>query len=407
MKPLPETGRDSQGLPPLAPAALVADLRREAEGLGFSRLGIAAATPPPHHEAFQGWLSAGLAGAMQPWLERHEPLRRSLEAILPGARSVVVLATDHGLGAGAGNELLEPGHGRVARYARGDDYHDLLRSRLNRLAVWLEARVPGSRARGVVDSAPLAERDFAWLAGLGWFGKNTMLIDPRAGSYFLLAAVVTNVVLPTDVPLQTDHCGTCTACLDACPTGAFPAPRILDASKCISAVTIEDHGPIARERREELGDWLFGCDVCQEVCPWNRHAPGSAEPALQPRGGQASLPLAELLALDDSGFRARFRGSPLLRAKRRGLLRSAAVVLGNRPHPPAFAAIAAAAGDSDAVIRGAAAWALGRWIAAGVMATEARAALEARLAIEPDAAVLAEVEAGLGQHRPGVHDPSD
>jgi epoxyqueuosine reductase len=389
------TGCDSNGPPPIVPAALVAELRREAEGLGFSRLGIAAAVPPPHHDAFRGWLAAGMAGITQPWLERHEPLRRSLEAILPGACSVVMLATDHGLGDAAGSEPLPIGHGRLARYARGDDYHDLLRSRLNRLASWLEARVPGGRARGVVDSAPLAERDFAWLAGLGWFGKNTMLIDPRAGSYFLLAALVTDIDLPPDDRLETDHCGTCTACLDACPTGAFPAPRVLDASKCISALTIEDHGPIASARRQDIDEWIFGCDVCQEVCPWNRHAPGSGEPAFQPRGGQASLSLAEMLALDERGFRERFRGSPILRAKRRGLLRSAALVLGNRPHPPAFAALAAAAADADAVIRGAAAWALGRWIAADVMPAEARGVLESRLSIEQDANVRAELEAGL------------
>jgi epoxyqueuosine reductase len=395
MTHIPAAGRDPNDQPPPAPAALVAELRREAERLGFGRLGIAAADVPPHHEAFRGWLAAGLAGVTQPWLERHEPLRRSLEAILPGARSVVMLAIDHALGVGAGSEPLPAGHGRLARYARGDDYHDLLRSRLNALAAWIESRIPGARARGVVDSAPLAERDFAWLAGLGWFGKNTMLIDPRAGSYFLLAALVTDVAMPPDVPLETDHCGTCTACLDACPTGAFPAPRVLDASRCISALTIEDHGPIASARRAEIGDWIFGCDVCQEVCPWNRHAPGSTEPAFQPRGGQASLPLAEVLALDERGFRERFRGSPIIRAKRRGLLRSAALVLGNRPHPPAFAALEAALADDDAVIRGAAAWALGRWIVVGAMPAEARAALETRVAIEPDAAVLAEVEAGL------------
>jgi epoxyqueuosine reductase len=393
--PSPSTDDDSKAVTPVDPLATVAELRREALRLGFARVGVAAAASPPHHEAFRGWLAAGLAGVMQPWLERHEPLRRSLEAILPGTRSVVMLAIDHGTGAGPGTEPLEPGHGRVARYARGDDYHDLLRSRLNTLVAWLEARVPGSRARGVVDSAPLAERDFAWLAGLGWFGKNTMLIDPRAGSYFLLASLVTDVALSPDAPLETDHCGTCTACLDACPTGAFPAPRVLDASKCISALTIEDHGPIPRERREELGDWIFGCDVCQEVCPWNRHSPGSAEPAFQPRGGAASLPLAEVLALDERGFRQRFRGSPILRAKRRGLLRAAAVVLGNRPHPPAFASLAAAAADDDAVIRGAATWALGRWIAAGVMPAEARDVLASRLTIEPEATVRVEIEAGL------------
>ena len=380
---------------PSDPLATVAALRDEAVRLGFGRLGIAAAGQPPHHEAFRNWLTAGLAGVMQPWLERHEPLRQSVAAILPGAQTVVMLAIDHGLGGGPGSEPLAPGQGRLARYARGDDYHALLRSRLNSLAAWLEARVPGSRARGVVDSAPLAERDFAWLAGLGWFGKNTMLIDPRAGSYFLLAAVVTDLPLPPDAPLQVDHCGTCTACLDACPTNAFPAPRVLDASKCISALTIEDHAPIGATRRAELGAWIFGCDVCQEVCPWNRHAPGSAEPAFQPRDGHASLPLTDLLALDERGFRERFRGSPILRAKRRGLLRSAALVLGNRPHPPAFAALEAAASDDDAVIRGAAAWAIGRWITAGVMATEARGVLESRLTIEQDATVRMEIDAAL------------
>lgn len=385
----PSADHDSNG------SAIAAALRAEAARLGFGRVGIVTAVPPPHHEAFRGWLAAGLAGVMEPWLNRHEPLRQSLEAILPGARTVVMLAIDHGLGAGPGRESLPPGHGRVARYARGDDYHDLLRSRLNALATWLESRVPGGRARGVVDSAPLAERDYAWLAGLGWVGKNTMLIDPRAGSYFLLAAVVTDVSLPADQPLQTDHCGTCTACLDACPTAAFPAPRVLDASRCISALTIEDHGPVPEARRAELDDWIFGCDVCQEVCPWNRHAPGSAEPAFQPRGGEASLALADLLALDERGFRDRFRGSPILRAKRRGLLRSAAVALGNRPHPPAFAALAAALADDDAVVRGAAAWALGRWITGGVMPTEARDVLASRRAIEPDATVRAEIEAGL------------
>jgi epoxyqueuosine reductase len=385
--------------------ALLGGLRSRAAELGFSRLGIAAAGSPPHHEQFRGWLAAGLAGVMQPWLERHEPLRRSPEAILPTARSVVMLATDHTIGTTAAAEPLPAGRGRVARYARGDDYHDLLRPRLNSLAAWLEEQVPGCQARGVVDSAPLAERDFAWLAGLGWYGKNTMLIDPRAGSYFFLAAVVTDLALPADGPPQTDHCGTCTACLEACPTDAFPAPGVLDASLCISAVTIEDHGPIEAGLRPGLGDWIFGCDICQEVCPWNRFAPGSAEPAFQPRQGEASLSLAELLLLDEAGFRDRFRGSPILRAKRRGLLRSAAIALGNRPHDPAFAALATALADSEPVIRGAAAWALGRWLAAGVMPGRARETLTERLAGERDEAVRAELTAALAvstQGSPGI-----
>ena len=365
MQPAPPPAVDS--------AAIAAELRAEARRLGFSRLGITSLVEPPHHEAFRGWLARGLAGPTGEWLERHEPLRRSATALLEGASSVVMLATDHA--ASPGTADCPPGQGRVARYAWGDDYHDLLRSRVNELSSWLEARVPGCHTRGVVDSAPIAERDFAWAAGLGWFGKNTMLIDPKAGSYFLLTAFLTDVRLPADTPLESDHCGTCTACLDACPTGAFPEPGVLDATRCISAATVESRDSLPADLRSGMGEWIFGCDVCQEVCPWNRHAPGSTEPAFQPRGGMATLPLADLLGLDQQGFRRWFKGTALWRAKRTGLLRSAAIALGNRPDATAFAALAEAARDDDAVIREAAAWALGRWIEAGVMTAECREAL--------------------------------
>jgi len=367
--------RSMQPAPPIAAAsgALAAELREEALRLGFSRVGITCLVEPPHHDAFRGWLTRGLAGPTQEWLERHEPLRRSAASLLEGAASVVMLATDHA--ARPDTADCPPGQGRVARYAWGDDYHDLLRARANQLSAWLEARVPGCRTRGVVDSAPIAERDFAWAAGLGWFGKNTMLIDPKAGSWFLLTAFLTDLALPSDQPLETEHCGTCTACLDACPTGAFPEPGVLDASRCISGVTVESQDPVPPDLRDGMGEWIFGCDVCQEVCPWNRHAPGSSEPTFQPRNGEPTLPLADLLALDEQSFRRRFKGSALKRAKRTGLLRSAAIALGNRPAAGGFAAIAAAAGDRDPVIREAAAWALGRWIEAGVMADECRAVL--------------------------------
>jgi len=355
--------------------AVAAGLRTEASRLGFSRLGITSLVEPPHHEAFRGWLARGLAGPMQEWLERHEPLRRSAATILEGAASVVMLATDHATL--PATDPSPPGRGRVARYAWGDDYHDLLRMRVNALSAWLEARIPGCRTRGVVDSAPIAERDFAQAAGLGWIGKNAMLISPMAGSWFLLTAFVTDVRLPADTPLETDHCGSCTACLEACPTDAFPEPGVLDAARCISALTVESRSPIPVELRAGMGDWVFGCDVCQEVCPWNRHAPGSSEPTLQPRDSAATLPLADLLSLDEAGFRRRFRGSAVTRAKRAGLLRSAAIALGNRPHPPSFPALAAAARDADPVIREAAAWALGRWLDAGVMSDACRAALAA------------------------------
>lgn len=369
-------------LPSLAPteaANLVETLRAKAARLGFARIGIAAAGPPPRQEEFRRWLAQGHAGVMENWLKRHEPLRGDPQRLLVGVRSVIMLATDYSAVApGDAAEPVEQGRGRVSRYAWGDDYHDLLRARVNTLAAWLREQVPGCATRGVVDSAPLAEREFGWLAGLGWFGKNTMLIHPAAGSFFFLSGLLTDLVLPVDAPIEVDHCGTCTACLDACPTGALPAPRVLDARKCISAVTIEDHGPVPDELRAGLGDWVFGCDICQDVCPWNRHAPVSHEPAFQPRGGDTSLSLAEILTLDDVGFRRRFQGSPVLRAKRAGLARSAAIALGNRPDPEAAPALAQALRDPEPVVRDAVAWALEQWIAKGGALAEAAAGIVRR-----------------------------
>ena len=388
--------------PPLGPdpdhAGLVEDLRSEAVRLGFSRMGVASAAAADRdgavHAAFRAWLEQGLAGPMTDWLAGHEPLRRDPEGMLPGVRSVVMLATDHALPL---ESETPAGGGRVAAYAVGDDYHHLLRHRVNLLGAWLEGRVPGSRTRGVVDSAPFSEREFGWLAGLGWFGKNCLLIDPSAGSFFLLTALLTDLVLPVAEPIRVDHCGTCTACLEACPTQAFVAPRVLDAGRCISGITIEQRGPVAESLRSDQGTWIFGCDVCQQVCPWNRHAPGSAEPTLQSRFGAAGLPLGELLRLDDAGFRHRFRGSAILRAKRSGIARSAAIALGNRPDPAAADALILALDDDDDGVRGAVAWALGRWLAAGGdPGGLAAAALRARIPLEADPSVLREIDAALG-----------
>ena len=378
---------------------LLTDLRQQAVQLGFSRVGITTADPPPRHERLAWWVDEGLAGCMEEWLRRHLPLRARPDSLLEDARSVIMLATDYA--ADGGPERVEPDRGQLARYALGDDYHGLLRERLNAFGAWLEQRVPGCRTRGVVDSAPLSERELAARAGLGWFGKNTMLIDPRAGSYFFLSGLLTTLPLPPDQPIAVDHCGSCTACLDACPTGALPEPRLLDATRCLSALTIEDQGPVAQELRAGFGNWIFGCDICQEVCPWNRHAPGTAEPALQPRADGGTLALVDLLTLDEIGFRTRFRGTPLLRAKRRGLLRSAALALGNHPQPEAaapgsLAVLRQRLADDEPVIRGAVAWALGQWRRRSPqLAAEIATLLRGRLNREADATVRGELQAAL------------
>ena len=287
------------------------------------------------------------------------------------------------------------GFGRISRYAWGNaDYHDLIFEKLNRLGEWIATAAPEAKIRGVVDTAPLLEREFAQLAGLGWQGKNTMLINPDSGSYFFLAALLLDIELVYDEPHTTDHCGTCTRCLEACPTNAFIAPRILDARKCISYLTIELRSEIPKELRPAMGDWLFGCDICQEVCPWNRFSEPSAEPAFQPRESDALENLQQLLALDEEGFRRRFRDTPLWRPKRRGLLRNAAIVLGNQRCEAATPALARGLNDTEPLVRGACAWALHQ--ISGPVAIQA---LRARELIESDQNVLHELRGDCSVQR--------
>jgi epoxyqueuosine reductase len=253
------------------------------------------------------------------------------------------------------------GQGKVSRYAWGHDYHELIWRRLDELARWLSARSPACRVRGVVDTAPLLEREFAQLAGLGWVGKNTLLLNKELGSWFFLAALLTDLELDYDAPYTADHCGTCTACLDACPTDAFVAPYVLDARKCISYLTIELRSEIPEPLREGVGDWVFGCDVCQDVCPWNtreRNAAHTDEPTFQPLEGMNAVDLITLFDLDDEDFRQRFRHTPLWRAKRRGLLRNAAIVLGNHPTEKAIPALMKGLSDSEPLVREACTWGL-------------------------------------------------
>jgi epoxyqueuosine reductase len=349
-------------------------LKAKAHALGFELAGIAPASPADGFDRLQDWLDQGFAGEMG-YMERQAEARKHPASILPPVRSVVMVGISYagvrsqesGVSNNSSPRMTEtnPGDqapltGKVARYAQGADYHDVLRGKLNELLAWVQQKVPGTQGRGIVDTAPLLERDFARRAGLGWFGKNTMLLNKKIGSYFLLGALLLDLDLATDEPFEANHCGTCTACLDACPTDAFTAPYQLDSRRCISYLTIELRGPIDPDLRPAMGDWVFGCDVCQEVCPWNRKAPPGQEPALQARAELANLDLLELLQLSQDEFRARFKHTALWRAKRRGLLRNAAIALGNLGDGRAIEVLEKAALDEDGVIREAARWALER-----------------------------------------------
>ena len=373
------------------PAILSADIKAEARRLGFSLVGICPAVEPTGFPRLVDWLAAGHAGEMQ-WIGDRLAAYQHPRHVLDGVRSLVMLAIPYRT---VEPQLSAPGLGRVSRYAWGVDYHDLVRERLHALADYLRERSVGCQARGVVDTAPLLEREFAQLAGLGWIGKNTLLLNREAGSWFFLAALLTDAELAIDAPFAADHCGTCRACLDACPTGAFTEPYVLDSRRCLSYLTIELNGSVPDELRAGLGDWLFGCDICQEVCPWNNRAPADGAREFLPTEGTNPIALAPLFELDDDAFRRRFRQTPLWRARRRGLLRNAAIVLGNRPVAAALPALVHGVHDPEPLVRGACAWALGQFLRGGIEAGVARAALLALQSVEVDETVRGEVSAAL------------
>jgi epoxyqueuosine reductase len=363
------------------------ELKRRAADLGFSLCGICPAVSPAGASRLEEWLAAGYAGQMQYLADRLQAYSHP-RSVLDGAKSIVALAMNYRTA-----EPAQPqaGEGRVSRYAWGDaDYHDVIRERLNQLATFVKEREPASQVRGVVDTAPLLEREYAQLAGLGWIGKNTLLLNRNEGSWFFLSALLTDIALEYDAANESDHCGTCRACLDACPTNAFPQPYVLDASRCISYLTIELRDAIPMELRDGLGEWVFGCDVCQDVCPWNSKAPRSRQMEFTPRHDSNPMDLIALFELDDVAFRERFRHTPLWRPKRRGLLRNAAIVLGNGPTYAAVPALVRGLNDVEPLVRGACAWALGRHADA-----QAREALERRLEVETDEQVRGEIAAAF------------
>jgi epoxyqueuosine reductase len=300
-------------------------IKAQAYGLGFDLVGIAALGPVETANAFDDWVASGYAGEMD-YLVRGAEKRADTGRPVPGARSAIVVGLDYG-----GREPSGP----VARYARGDDYHDVMVDRLRELHRYIESVAGGTiPGKAYVDTGPILERDLARRAGLGWFGKNTMLLNPRIGSFFFLGELLLDLELENDKPFEADRCGTCRRCLDACPTSAFPEPRVLDATRCISYLTIELKGEIDETLQPPIGDRLYGCDVCQDVCPWNqKFARPVREDAFRPRpavaGKDARTLARDILALSDDEFKTAYKNSPMKRAKLRGLRRNAAVVLGH------------------------------------------------------------------------------
>ena len=378
---------------------LTGAVEQRARELGFDLVGVAPAAPLDGDAFYGQWLAMGHAGAMD-YLHRYRDRRRDPSLLVPGARTVLCLGMHYGPEFPSETGPLD---GRLARYARGDDYHDLIADRLAQLWEWMQSeagRQPGSgseacaEGRCFVDTAPVLERELAGLAGLGWRGKNTCLINQQQGSWFLLGEIVSSVDLELSEP-AADRCGTCTRCLDACPTGAFPEPYVLDARRCISYLTIELKGAIPRDLRSGTGNWVLGCDVCQEVCPWNRRAGARGagarrEPALAARDGLSPPHLPHLLSLDRDAFNALFRRHPGKRPKRRGLLRNAAVALGNSGRPEAVPYLVAALADEEPLVRGHAAWALGE-----IGGRDAARALESGVGREGDREVRREMEDAL------------
>lgn len=369
------------------PVKLTAALKSEAGRLGFDLAGACPAKPPPRIGRFREWLAAGYSGQMR-YLADRAAAYEDPSHLLPGVQGILVLGMAYRT-----VEPVPPGQAEaaVSRYAWGIDYHKVIGQRLRSLAKAHLCLTPQARVRGVVDTAPLLEREFAQLAGLGWIGKNTLLVTRQFGSWVFLAALLTTEPLDFDQPGPEGVCGSCRACLDACPTGALVRPYWLDARRCLSYLTIELRAAIPRDLREPIGQRLFGCDACQEACPWNRRAAVSRAEAFRPLPGMNPVGLVELLAMEEDSLRQRFGPTALWRARRAGLLRNAAIVLGNRPDQAALSALMGRLDDAAAVVRGACAWALGRQ-----RTGRSLEALRKRLAVEEEPEVCAEIEAGLG-----------
>lgn len=361
-------------------------LREHALALGFDAVAIARVAPLEAQRRYEAWLAAGHHGDMA-WLgsSEHRARRADPSRLLAGVQSVVCVALHHEPQRDVARDARL---GRIARYAAGEDYHRIMRERLGALEVWIRGTLlPGSLALGYADTGALLERAWAERAGLGWTGKHAGLIARERGSWFLLGEVLVDRPLTPDLPeggapAAGQHCGSCTRCIDLCPTRAIVAPFQVDARRCISYLTIEHEGAIPRALRPLIGDWVFGCDVCQEVCPWNRFAPPARESRLHARALEG-WSLARFLQLDEASFGALFESSPIRRAGRAGFLRNVCVALGNRADSSAAPALERALGaDRDALVRAHAAWALGEIAASAASLARPEAVLARSIAAD-------------------------
>lgn len=335
-------------------------VKRRARAAGFDEARIASSLAPPVLAHFKGWVESGSAGGMD-YLVTQADRRADLRVAFPWARSVVVSALQYDTAHPYSTDAPEDA-GWIARYAWGDDYHQVVRARLEALRRSLSTDCGSFESRAYVDTGPVAEKAYAVAAGIGSYGKNTCVLNQRLGSWFFIGVLITDLDLAPDAP-TTDICGSCRACLDACPTQAFPAPYVLDARRCISYLTIEVKGSIDPGLRGLMGKQVFGCDICQDVCPWNRKRQVQGGPAFEPREGNVSPSFTELAQLSAEEFQERFKKNPIKRAKRRGLLRNVAVAIGNqgsRAHLPLLDRLA---GDDDEVVREHAAWGRERLLA--------------------------------------------
>ena len=369
---------------------LTQQIQTRAHELGFELVGITPAERSQTIQRYRQWIANGYASKMG-YLERHLPLKEDTRTLLQEAKSVISLAMNYWTLDTPKDLAEDPGRGQISRYAWGDDYHDVIHERLLLLVKFIKNTAETElKSRVFVDSGPILEREYAQKAKLGWIGKNTNLINWRSGSWYFLSEVLVSIELESETQTLRGSCGTCTKCIEACPTDAIIEPNLLDSRLCISYLTIELKDSIPKELRPEMGNLIFGCDICQEVCPWNSKATPTTEPAFQPRDGNLAPELLTLINITQTEFSKKFKGSPIKRAKRKGFLRNVIVAIGNWRSRTAVPALKKVLIDDEPLIRGHAAWALGQ-----VGGENAKQALNTRLKSEDDTEVISEIQDAL------------